>query len=61
VLGVEAANRCGDELWFGVGMEVSERDQNVAIFTRRNGPEADGIGLPFSADLINIEFAQSYS
>ncbi|XP_052813037.1 melanoma-associated antigen E1-like [Mya arenaria] len=28
VSGVEAAIHCGDELWFGVGMEVSERDQN---------------------------------
>ena len=25
--GVEAAIHCGDELWFGVGMEVPERDQ----------------------------------
>jgi hypothetical protein len=31
VLGVEAAIHCGDELRFGVGIEVSERDQNVAI------------------------------
>ena len=25
---IEAAIYCGDELWFGVRMEVSERDQN---------------------------------
>ena len=25
VSGVEAAIHCGDELWFGVGIEVSER------------------------------------
>jgi len=31
VLGVEASIHVGDELWFGVGMEVSERDQNLAI------------------------------
>ena len=30
VSGVEAAIHCGDELWFGVVMEVSERDQNLA-------------------------------
>ena len=40
VSGVEAAIHCGDELWFGVGMEVSERDQNLAINTGRNGPGA---------------------
>ena len=33
---VEAAIHCGDELWFGVGMEVSKRDQNLAINTGRN-------------------------
>ena len=38
--GVEAAIHCGDELWFGVGMEVSERDQNLALNTGRNGPGA---------------------
>ena len=26
VSGVEAVIHCGDELWFGVGMEVSEGD-----------------------------------
>lgn len=35
---VEAAIHCGDELWFGVGMEVSKRDQNLAINTGRNEP-----------------------
>ena len=29
VSGVEAAIHCGDELWFGVGMELSERDQTL--------------------------------
>lgn len=28
--GVEAAIHGGDELWFGVGIEVSEWDQNFA-------------------------------
>jgi hypothetical protein len=37
VLGVEAAIHCGDELWFFVGMEVLELDQNLAILTERNG------------------------
>ncbi|KAI8491423.1 hypothetical protein Bbelb_310560 [Branchiostoma belcheri] len=34
VSGVEAAIHVGNELWFGVGIEVSERDQNLAISTR---------------------------
>jgi len=29
--GVKAAIHCGNELWFGIGMEVSERDRNLAI------------------------------
>ena len=29
VSGVDAAIHGGDELWFGVGIEVVERDQNV--------------------------------
>jgi len=33
-----ATIHCSDELWFGVGMEVSVRDQNLAINTGRNGP-----------------------
>jgi len=40
---IEAAIHCGDELWFCLGMEVSERDQNLAIHivnTGRNGPGA---------------------
>jgi len=37
VSGVEAAIHCGDELWFGVNMKVSERDQNLDINTGRNG------------------------
>ena len=45
VSGVEAAIHCGDELWFGVGMEVSERDQNLAINTGRNFYQSD----PFSS------------
>jgi len=40
VLGVEAAIHCGDEVRFGVGKEVSERDQNLAINTGRNVPGA---------------------
>ncbi|KAI8519732.1 hypothetical protein Bbelb_029890 [Branchiostoma belcheri] len=39
VSGVKAAIHVGNELWFGVGIEVSERDQNLAISTVRNGPE----------------------
>jgi len=31
--GVEAAIYCGDEIWFGVGMKVSERDQKKATHT----------------------------
>ncbi|KAI8486602.1 hypothetical protein Bbelb_355770 [Branchiostoma belcheri] len=40
VSGVEAAIHVGNELWFGVGIEVSERDQNLAISTVKNGPGA---------------------
>ena len=36
VSGVEVAIHCSDELWFGVGIEVLERDQNLAINTGRN-------------------------
>jgi len=36
VSGVEAVIHCGDELWFGVGMEVSEGDQSLAINTEDN-------------------------
>ena len=36
VSGVEAVLHCGDELWFGVGMEVSEGDQSLAINTGEN-------------------------
>jgi len=35
VSGFEAVIHCGDELWFGVGMEVSEGDQSLAINTGR--------------------------
>ena len=31
VSGVEAAIHCGDELWFGVGMEVSELNQRSLL------------------------------
>jgi len=36
VSGVEAVIHCGDELWFGVGMEVSEGYQSLAINTGEN-------------------------
>ncbi|KAI8510279.1 hypothetical protein Bbelb_127070 [Branchiostoma belcheri] len=36
VSGVEAAIHVGNELCFGVGIEVSERDQNLAISTERS-------------------------
>ncbi|KAI8499216.1 hypothetical protein Bbelb_229800 [Branchiostoma belcheri] len=45
VSGVEAAIHVGNELWFGVGIEVSERDQNLAISTVRNGPVTSGMPL----------------
>jgi len=32
VSGVEAAIHGGEELWFGVDIEVSEQNQNLAIF-----------------------------
>jgi len=37
VSGVEAAIHGVGELWFDVGMEVSERDHNLAINTGSNG------------------------
>ena len=40
VSGVEAVIHCSDELWFSVGIVVSERDQNLATNTGRNGPGA---------------------
>jgi hypothetical protein len=63
VSGVEAAIHGGDELWFGVGIEVSERDQNLAIDTWRNGP---GTHLESTLRWVLIsskysEFAQSCS
>jgi len=33
---LETVINCGDELWFGVGMEVSERGQSLAINTGEN-------------------------
>jgi len=36
VLGFEAVIHCGDELLFGVGMEVSEGNQILAINTGEN-------------------------
>jgi len=36
VSGFEAVIHCGDELWFGVGMGVSEGDQSLAINTGEN-------------------------
>ncbi|KAI8496688.1 hypothetical protein Bbelb_253430 [Branchiostoma belcheri] len=45
VSGVEAAIHVGNELWFGVGIEVSERDQNLAISTVRNGAVTSGMPL----------------
>ena len=57
--GVEAAIDCGEH-WFGVGIEVSGRDQNLAIWEKwTRGPF--GIELPLTADLIYIEFGQKYS
>ncbi|WAR26178.1 PLXB1-like protein [Mya arenaria] len=56
VSGVEAAIHCGDELWFGVGMEVSERDQNLAINTGRNGP---GAHLESSCRLLQTSFTSN--
>ena len=53
VSGVEAAIHCGDEFWFGVGMEVSERDQNLAINTGRNGP---GAHLELSCRWVQTSF-----
>jgi hypothetical protein len=32
VSGVEAEIHCGDERWIGVGMDLSERDQNLASY-----------------------------
>ena len=37
---VEAAIHCCAELYFGVVIKVSERNQNLAINTARNGPGA---------------------
>jgi len=54
--GVEGAIHCGNELWFGVGMEVLERDQNLVLHTEGNGPEAHnknyGIELPLRTDRL---------
>jgi len=47
-LDVKAAIHCVDELrefWFSVGMEVSQRDQTLAINTGRNGIFSEGIWL----------------
>jgi len=56
VSGVEAVINCGDELWFGVGMEVSD-----GVFGYKYRGECTrkpfGIRLHLSADLIYIEFA----
>jgi len=56
--GGEAANYCGDELWFGVDMKVSERDHKYDVNWSRN---SFGNKLSLSADLIYIKFVQNYS
>jgi hypothetical protein len=38
VSGVEGAIHCGDDLWLGVGIEVSKRTYNLSINTERYGP-----------------------
>ena len=42
--GVEVVIYDGDELWFSFGIEVSERDQNLALNMGRNGP--DTVDIP---------------
>ena len=54
--GVTAVIHCGVELWFGVGMEVSE-GKFVYKYRRECTRNPFGIRLPLSADLIDIEFA----
>jgi len=56
VSGVEAVIHCGDELWFGVGMEVSEGEFGYK-YRGECTRNPFGIRLPLSADLIYIEFA----
>ncbi|MPC60014.1 hypothetical protein E2C01_054050 [Portunus trituberculatus] len=46
---------------FGVGIEMSERDQNFAIYGEKWTRSSFGIELRLSSDIIYIEFAQSYS
>ena len=55
VSGFKAVIHCGDELWFGRGMEVSAGYQRLAINT---GENALGTNLESDCpDLIYIEFA----
>ena len=59
---VEAVSHGDDELWFGVSIEVLERDQNLAItkYGEKWTRSSFGIKLPLSSDLICIKIAQSY-
>jgi len=57
VSGVEAVIHCGDELKFGVGMEVSKLGGGGYKYRGECTRNPFGISLPLSADLIYIEFA----
>jgi len=56
VSGAGATIHCSDELWFGVGMEVSVRDQNLAINKGRNGP---GIHLESRCRWVHTSFTSN--
>ena len=66
VSGVEAVIHCGDELKFGVGMEVSEGDQSLAINTGENALgthlESDSpcVGTSFTSNLLKVTVKLSY-